>query len=172
MVNANRLKKQETVEQIKEMIAPASAVVVMHYQGLTVEEITTLRKKAYAAGAGFKVTKNSLAKHAIKDTKFSHLADHLSGPTAISFSKDPVAAAKVVVQFSKDNEKLVILGGAYEDKKLNVSEVESLANMPSLDELRAKIIAMIKTPATRIAGIVQAPAGQIARVVGAKAAKG
>lgn len=169
--NANRIEKQNLVAEIKNNLSPAATVVVMHYQGLTVDEITKLRKKVRESGAGFKIAKNTLAKIALKGTKYEKLSEHLTGPTAISYSKDPVAAAKAVVNFSKDNEKLVILGGAYEDKMLDVAGIKTLAEMPSLDELRAKLIALIQTPATRIASVVQAPAGQLARVTGAYANK-
>ncbi len=154
------------------MLEPASSVVLMHYKGLSVAEITDLRKKARAAGAGFKVSKNRLAKIAVNGTKFAHLEKLLTGPTAISYSKDAVAAAKVMAGFAKTNEKLVIIGGALDDQALDANGVKSLAEMPSLDELRAKLIAMIQTPATRIAAILQAPGGQVARVIGAHASKG
>jgi len=168
----DRAQKAKAVENIKEMLSPAHAVVVLHYKGMTVAEITELRRQARAAGAGFKVTKNRLTKIAVNDTKFAHLADLLTGPTAISFSEDAVAAAKIIVRFAKDNEKLVILGGALGDKALDVNAVKSLAELPSLDELRSRLIAMIQTPATRIAGVLAAPAGGLARVTGAYAKKG
>ncbi len=167
----DRATKTKVVANIKEMLSPAGTLVVMHYKGLSVAEITDLRRKARAAGAGFKVTKNRLTKIAVSETRFAHISELMTGPTAISYSKDAVAAAKVVVQFAKDNEKLVVLGGALGEQKLDANAVKSLAEMPSLDELRAKIIAMLKTPATRIAAVLAAPAGKMARVTGAYAKK-
>jgi len=150
----------------------AAMVVVTHYSGLTVSELGELRSKMYEAGAKFKVTKNRLTRRAIDGTKFSPLSDMFSGPTAIAYSDDPVAAAKVAVNFAKKNEKLVVLGGALGEELLDVAGVKALASLPGLDELRAKIVGMLSTPATRIAGVLQAPAGQVARVIGAKAAEG
>jgi large subunit ribosomal protein L10 len=124
-----------------------------------------------AAGGGVKVAKNRLVKLALQGTDVAHMADLFKGPTVIAFSKDPVAAAKVSVDFAKTNEKLIILGGAFGKTSLNPDGVKALAAMPSLDELRARLVGMIQTPATRIATIVAAPAAQIARVVGAHARK-
>ncbi len=124
-----------------------------------------------AAGASFKVTKNRLARLALEGTKFSGLSDMFRGPTAIAYSQDPVAAAKVAVNFAKDNEKLTVLGGALETDLLDLSAVQALARLPSLDEQRAIFVRLLQTPATRIAGVLQAPAGQLARVFGAYGAK-
>lgn len=168
----DRAQKEQTVADLKEKISSASIVVVTHYKGLTVADVTELRKKSLEHGASFKVAKNSLAKLAIKDTQYSSLSDLFAGPTAVAYSNDPVAAAKVVVDFAKDNDNLVVLGGALNEQALDVSEITSLAKLPSLDELRAKIVGMISTPATRIAGVVQAPAGQLARVVNAHSQQG
>lgn len=168
----DRNQKQEFVTSLKNELENANTVIVSHYIGLTVDEITGLRKKTRELGAVFKVTKNSLTKLALADTKYSQIADLFSGPTAITYSEDPVAAAKAVVEFAKDNEKLKILGGAIDDKRAELSEIQTLAKLPSLDELRAKIVGMLNTPATRIAGVVQAPAGQIARVVSAHSQQG
>lgn len=168
-----RGQKKVLVQEITEKLNASDVVIVVHYQGMTVAEVTDLRKKIRSLGAGFKVTKNNMAKIAVQDSKFANtnVKELFSGPTAISYSKDPVAAAKAVVQYSKDNEKLVILGGAYGEQALDVSGIKSLAELPSLDELRARIIGMIKTPATRIASIVQAPGGQVARVLSAYSKK-
>jgi large subunit ribosomal protein L10 len=117
------------------------------------------------------VTKNTLTKLALKDTSYENLADFLTGPTAIGYSEDPVAPAKILTEFAKTNENLKVLGGAFGTQKLDVKGVESLAKMPSLDELRAKIVGILSTPATRVAGVLQAPAGQLARVFGAYGAK-
>jgi large subunit ribosomal protein L10 len=125
-----------------------------------------------AAGASFKVTKNRLTRRAIEGTKYSPLSYMFTGPTAIAYSDDPVAPARVAVKFAKSNDKLVVIGGALGDEMLDVTGVKALASLPALDELRAKIVGMISTPATRIAGILQAPGGQVARVIAAKASEG
>ena len=145
--------------------------MVVQYQGLTVAEVTALRGKMRAAGGSFQVTKNTLTKLALKDTLFEGLEGYMTGPTAIGYSEDPVAAAKTLVEFAKTNDKLKVLGGAYGTQKLDVKGVETLAKMPSLDELRASIVGILSTPATRVAGVLQAPAGQLARVFGAYGAK-
>jgi large subunit ribosomal protein L10 len=167
----DRAEKKAYVESVNEGVKNAASVIVVHYQGLTVEEITALRSKMRAAGASFRVTKNTLTKLALKGTAYEKLGDHLKGPTAIGYSEDPVAPAKVLSAFSNDNEKLKLLAGAFGEQSLDVKGIEQLAKMPSLDELRAKIIGMLSTPATRIAGVLQAPAGQLARVCGAYGAK-
>lgn len=167
----NRTEKNEWVADANEIFGGAEIVIVTHYQGLTVAEISKLRAQARAAGAGFKVTKNRLAKLALKDTKYEPLSGMFSGPTAIAFANDPIAAAKVISAFSKGNEKLVMLGGAFGDHMLDEAGIKQLATMPSLDELRGKIVALLNTPATRIAGVLQAPAGQLARVFGAYGAQ-
>jgi large subunit ribosomal protein L10 len=146
-------------------------VVVAHYQGLTVAQMSTLRGRMKAAGASVKVAKNRLAKIALQGTDIEHIGDLFKGPTVIAYSKNPVAAPKVAVDFAKTNDKLVILGGALGRTSLNVDGVKALATMPSLDELRARLVGMIKTPATRIAGVLQAPGGQVARVLAAYAKK-
>lgn len=169
----DRAEKQELVSELNAKFQEAEMVVVTHYSGLTVAEISDLRKQMREAGAGFKVTKNRLTRLALKGTKYEGLDDLFTGPTAIAYSTDdPVAPAKVAVKFAKDNEKLVVLGGSLGEEVLDVDGVKSLATMPSLDELRAKIVGMISTPATRIAGVLQAPAGQVARVIGAHAQSG
>jgi large subunit ribosomal protein L10 len=152
-------------------VSAASVVLVAHYKGLTVAEITDLRGKMRQSGAGFKVTKNKLTQLALKSTPFEQLSKMFVGPTAIAYSSDPVAVAKVLAEFAKANEKLVLLGGAFGERLLDAKDVMALSKMPSLDELRAKIVALIQTPARRIATIVQAPAGQIARVIGAHSRK-
>jgi large subunit ribosomal protein L10 len=167
-----RSEKEEKVAALQSSLAEAEMVVVTHQTGLTVAQSTDLRRQALQAGAGFRVTKNRLARIAVKGTPFEHLSDMFTGPTAIAYSTDPVAAAKVVVDYAKKNDKLEILGGALGEKPLDKAGVEALAKLPSLDELRAKIVGMINTPATRVAGVVQAPAGQLARVFGAYGASG
>jgi len=167
----NRTEKKQYVEQINDAVKQSASVVVVHYKGLSVDKINELRFNMRKAGAGFKVTKNTLTKLALKDTAYEGLTEHLTGPTAIGYSDDPVAPAKILVEFAKDNEHLKLLGGAFGEKALDVSGIEQLAKMPSLDELRATILSMINTPATRIAGVLQAPAGQLARVCGAYGSK-
>ena len=167
----DRSEKENLVASLKQVFEEATIVVVTHYSGLTVSDMTDLRGRMREAGASFRVTKNRLTRLALKDTVFENLNDLFIGPTAIAYSDDPVAAAKIAVNFSKDNEKLVILGGAFNGEMLDVGAVTSLAKLPSLDELRGKLVALIQTPATRIAVVLQAPAGQVARVIGAYGAK-
>ena len=145
----------------------ASIVVVTHYSGLTVAEMGVLRNKMREAGANFKVTKNRLTRRALEGTQYEGLSGMFTGPTAIAYSEDPVAAAKAAVSFSKENKKLIVLGGAVGDEQLDTNRVKALAALPSLDDLRAKIISMLQTPATRIVSVLQTPAGQVARVLGA-----
>ena len=165
----DRSQKEALVASLNETFGEAAGVVVTHYSGLTVAEITDLRDRMRAAGASFKVTKNRLTRLALAGTKYEGLSDLFTGPTAIAFSADPVAAAKVAVDFAKTNRNLVVLGGALNEDQLDPDAVKALASLPSLDELRSKIVGMLSTPATRIAGVLQAPAGQLARVVGAYA---
>lgn len=167
----NRTDKQTWVESANEIFNGAEIVIVAHYQGLTVAEMSDLRNQVREAGAGFKVTKNRLTKRALKDTQYEGLSDMFSGPTAVAFANDPVAAAKVIAKFAKGNDKLKMLGGAFGDNTLDEAAIKHLATMPSLDELRGKIVALLNTPATRIAGVLQAPAGQLARVFGAYGAQ-
>ncbi len=167
----DRAEKAQTVEGLKADFGANTLVVVAHYTGLTVAELTDLRQRMGKAEASFQVTKNRLARIAIRDTNFSILDDLFRGPTGVALSRDPVAAAKVATAFAKDNEKFVILGGALGDQLLSVDGVKALATLPSLDALRGKLLGLIVAPATRIAGILQAPAGQIARVIGAYANK-
>lgn len=166
-----RAEKTVAVAALNQVFKDAGTVVVSQYTGLTVADMTSLRGKMRAAGGGVKVAKNRLVKLALQGTDVAHIADLFKGPTVIAYSSDAVAAAKVSVDFAKVNEKLVILGGAFGRTNLNPDGVKALAAMPSLDELRAKLVGMIVTPATRIAQIVAAPAAQVARVVGAYARK-
>jgi large subunit ribosomal protein L10 len=169
--SVDRSEKENLVASLKQVFEEATIVVVTHYSGLTVSDMTDLRGRMREAGASFKVTKNRLTRLALKDTDFENLNDLFIGPTAIAYSDDPVAAAKIAVNFSKDNEKLVVLGGAFKGEMLDVGAITNLAKLPSLDELRGKLVALIQTPATRIAGVLQAPAAQVARVIGAYGAK-
>lgn len=157
---------------MRELFEGSNMVVVAHYSGLTVDEMEDLRGQMREAGALFKVTKNRLTRLALEGTKFEGLADLFKGPTGIAYSTDAVAPAKVAVNFAKKNDKFVVLGGALDDQVLDVDGVEALATMPSLDELRGKIVGMLNTPATKVAGVLQAPAGQVARVISAHASSG
>lgn len=168
----DRTQKEEQVALLKQTFEDSEIVVVTHYIGMTMPEMTDLRSRMRAAGASFKVTKNRLTRLALQDTDFESLTDLMTGPTALAYSTDPVAAAKTAVNYAKGNDKLVILGGVFNGQELDVDGVRSLAKLPSMDELRGKLVAMISTPATRIAGVLQAPAGQLARVIGAYGAKG
>jgi large subunit ribosomal protein L10 len=168
----DRSHKEALVTSLTQAVSGTSCFVVTHQNGLTVAEVTQLRVQMRKAGASFKVTKNRLARLALAGTKFEQLSPMFTGPTAIAYSRDPVAAAKVAVEFANKNDKLVILGGALDGKQLDANGVKSLATMPSLDELRGKLLGMLQTPATRIAGVLQAPAGQLARVLNAYATKG
>ena len=162
-----RQQKEAVVETLHETFSSAGAVVVAHQKGLTVAQMTDLRGQMRAAGAGFKVTKNRLAKRALEGTSFVDLADLFSGPTTIAYSEDPVAAAKVAVKYADSNDKFEVIGGGLDGKALSVDQVKALAALPPLDELRAKLVGMIATPATRLAQVTAAPAGQLARVFGA-----
>ena len=165
----DRAEKQAFVASLNAMFADVSMVVVTHNKGLTVAEVTELRRRMRAAGATFKVAKNRLTSRALEGTVFGGIAPLLRGPTALAWSKDPVAVAKTTVEFARANDRLVLIGGALGGQSLDVAAVRALAELPSLDVLRARLIGMIKTPATRIAGVLQAPAGQLARVLGAYA---
>jgi large subunit ribosomal protein L10 len=146
-------------------------IVVAHYSGLSVADMTTLRSRMKAAGASLKVAKNRLAKIALKGTDAEHISDLFQGPTVVAYSDDPVAAPKVAADFARANDKFVIIGGAMGRTNLDAGRVEALARMPSLDELRARLVGMINTPATRVAGVLAAPGAQIARVLSAYAKK-
>ncbi len=167
-----RAKKEQLVADLSGTFGAATIVVVTHQSGLTVAESTDLRRRMLAAGASFKVTKNRLAKLALAGTPYEGLTDLFEGPTAIAYSSDPVAAARVAVGYAKDNQKLTVIGGAMGELRLDADGIKALATLPSLDELRAKLVGMISTPATRIAGVLQAPAGQVARVLAARAEQG
>jgi len=162
----DRTAKEDFVASMQKTFEDSSIVVVTHYTGLTVSEMSDLRAQMLEVGASFKVTKNRLTRIALEGTKYQPLEDMFNGPTAIAYSKDPVAAAKATVNFSKDNKKLVVIGGALGEEQLDLEALKKLASLPSLETLRAKILGMINTPATRVAGVLKAPAGQVARVIG------
>jgi len=167
----DRTEKREFVSSLASVFAETSMVVVTRNNGMTVAEVTDLRRRMRAAGANFKVAKNRLAVLALDGTKFDGIKPMLKGPTALAWARDPVAVAKVAIEFAKTNEKLVVIGGALGKQTLDAPGVKALSELPSLDTLRAGLLGMINTPATRIAGILQAPGGQIARVLSAYAKK-
>ena len=167
-----RAQKQELVTTLNGVFSDAGVVVVAHYSGLSVAQMTELRSKMREAGGRVKVAKNRLAKRALEGTDVAGIADLLTGPTCLAYSEDPVAAPKIAVNFAKENENLVILGGAMGETMLDADAVKSLASLPSLDELRGKLVGLLQAPAGKIARVVAAPAGQLARVVSAKAEQG
>jgi large subunit ribosomal protein L10 len=170
-IAVDRAKKQKLVESLQQDLVGTACVVVTHQSGLSVAEATLLRQQVRGAGASFRVTKNRLAKRALVGTPFEQLTPLFTGPTAIAFSGDPVAAAKVVVQYANRNEKLTIIGGGLAGQQMDAAAVRELASLPSLDELRGKLIGLLQAPAAKIASILQAPAGQVARVFAAYAEK-
>ena len=167
----DRAEKRELVTGLNEAFSNAGSVVVAHYAGITVAQMNDLRSKMRAAGGTVKVAKNRLARIALQGTESEGIQDLFIGQTLVAYSEDPVAAPKVASDFAKGNDKLVILGGAMGATALDADGVKALASLPSLDELRARLVGMIATPATRIAQIVNAPAGSLARVIGAYARK-
>lgn len=167
-----RPEKEALVASLNETFQSSSLVVVSHYSGLTVGELEALRADVRAANAGFRVTKNRIARIALEGTAFEGMADLFKGPTAITFSADPIAAAKVTTEYAKKNEKLQIIGGAFGGQVLDASGIDQLAKLPSLDELRSKLVGLLQAPAQRIVTVTQAPAAQLARVFQAYADKG
>ncbi|MCB9982704.1 MAG: 50S ribosomal protein L10 [Rhodospirillales bacterium] len=167
----SRAQKEAEIQALNERFSNDEIVVVTHYSGLTVKEMSDLRAGLRTEGASFKVTKNTLAKLAIKGTKFEAISDMFAGPTGIATSTDPVAAAKAAHKFAKDNDKLIILGGALGEQVLDAKGIEALAKMPGLDELRATIAAMIMAPARKLAGAINAPGGKVAGAIKAVADK-
>ena len=165
----DRSQKAESVASLNAVFSEVGVVVITRNLGLTVAQSTQLRTKIREAGASYKVAKNRLAKLAIQNTDYAGIGDLLTGPTAIAASVDPVAAAKVVVEFAKTNDKLEIVGGSMGSQVLTPEGVKALASMPSLDELRAKLIGLVQAPATKIAQLSTAPAAKLARVFGAYA---
>ena len=168
----DRAAKAESINELNGVFKASQVVVVAHYAGLTVAQMQNLRQQMRQAGAKVKVAKNRLAKIALKDTDAAVIADLLKGPTVLAYSGDPIAAPKVATNFAKANEKFVILGGSMGKTALDANAVKALASLPSLDELRAKIVGLIQAPATKIAQLTNAPAAKLARVVQAYANKG
>lgn len=167
----DRTEKREFVASLATVFAETSFVLVAQNKGLTVADVSELRRRMRAAGASYKVAKNRLATLALEGTRFQGVAPLLKGPTALAWSTDPVAVAKTAVEFAKTNDKFVVLGGALGTQTLDAVGIKALAELPSLETLRAQLVGLIQTPATRIAGILQAPGGQVARVLSAYAKK-
>lgn len=152
----NREEKAQLLSELNELFSGSEIVVVSHYKGLTVKEISDLRDNIRKAGAGFRVTKNRITRLALKGTNFENLADLFTGPTAIAFANDPISACKACVEFAKTNEKLVVMGGAMGTGVLSVDDINKLASIPSMDELRAKIIGLLQAPAAQLARVTKA----------------
>ena len=165
----DRVAKEELVASLHQTFTETAVVVVTQYSGLSVGDMTELRAQMRGAGANVKVTKNRLTKRALAGTRYADLGEMFTGPTAMAYSSDPVAAAKITIGFAKTHPKLVVIGGGLGDKVLDAEGVKSLASLPSLDELRGRLIGLINAPATRLAFVLQAPAGQLARVLAAHA---
>jgi large subunit ribosomal protein L10 len=170
-MKVKRTEKQELISTMNDVFKTSELVVVTLNKGMTVAETTELRNKVREKGAGYRVTKNRLTRLALAGTPCEALLDMMSGPTGIAYANDPAGTAKALMDFAKDNEKFEVLGAVMDGKKLTIDELKMLASLPSLDELRAKILGVITAPATKIACVVQAPAGQIARVVNAYSSK-
>lgn len=168
----DRAEKREVVAALHDVFANTGVVVVAHYSGLSVADMTNLRRQMREAGGTVKVAKNRLVKLALEGTDATGIADLMQGPTCIAYSEDPVAAPKIAVKFAKAHDKFVILGGTMGTTALDPQGVDSLASLPSLDELRGKLIGLVQAPGTKIAQVVNAPAGKIARVLSAYAQKG
>jgi large subunit ribosomal protein L10 len=167
----DRARKREVVSTLNEEWKDSGVIVVAHYKGMTVSEMSDFRKRMKEGGGTVKVAKNSLAKLALKDTTSAGVAELLKGQTCVAYSDDPISAAKVSVKYARENEKLVILGGAMGRTVMDVNAVKALAELPSLDELRARLIGLVQAPATKIARILMEPGAMLARVVQAQGAK-
>jgi large subunit ribosomal protein L10 len=170
-IAVDRSQKQKVVDSLQQDLAATACIVVTHQSGLSVAEVTQLRRQIRSAGASFRVTKNRLVKRALTGTPFEALSALFTGPTAIAFSRDPVAAAKVVIEYANRNDKLTVIGGGLAGQQMDAAGVRELARLPSLDELRGTLLGLLQAPAARVARVLQAPAGQVARVVAAFAEK-
>lgn len=168
----DRAAKSELVTKLHNVFKDTGLVVVAHYAGMTVSQMTDYRQQVKEAGGAVKVAKNRLAKLAVKDTSYDSISDLFKGPTCLAYSKDPIAAAKISVTYAKGNEKLIILGGAMGETVLDANGVKALAELPSLDEIRGTLIGLLNAPATKIARTVMEPGAQLARVIQAKASQG
>jgi len=169
--SVNRTEKQELVDDLHKVFARTNLVIVTRQSGMTVSEASTLRQRMRTAGASYKVTQNRLTRLALKGTQFEALQSLFTGPTAIAYSDDPVAAAKICVEFAKGNDKLTIVGGALAGEELDNGRISELAKLPSLDALRSQLIGILQAPATKLAVVTQAPAAQLVRVFNAYAEK-
>lgn len=167
----DRTEKREFVASLAAVFAETSMVVVTKPNGLTVAEVTDLRRRMRAAGATYRVAKNRLAGLALEGTRFDGIKPLLKGPTALAWCRDPVAVSKAAVEFARINDKFTILGGALGTQTLDAAGIKALSELPSLDALRAKLLGLLAAPATRIAGVLQAPGAQLARVLAAYATK-
>ena len=163
-IKVDRSQKEKAVEDFKNIFNEAEAVIVTHYEGINADSINEFRSKTRSSEVTFKVTKNRLIKIALEDTPYKNISELFSGPTAITFSKDVVAAAKVTTNFAKENDNLVVIGGALKDKVLDLDGIKNLASLPSLSEIQAKIIGLISAPARQIASVLATPAKQLITV--------
>jgi large subunit ribosomal protein L10 len=170
--DVDRAQKRELVSTLNQAWKGTGVMVVAHYKGMTVTQMTEFRKRMKEAGGAVKVAKNKLARLALKDTDAEGISDLLNGQTCVAYSEDPVSAAKVSVKYSRENDKLVILGGAMGKTVMDVNAVKALADLPSLDQLRATLIGLIQSPATKIARVLSEPGAMLARVIQAQGAKG
>lgn len=164
----NRCEKQDWVKELRLKLDESSLIVAVRPLGLTVAESTELRRRMKEEGGEFRVIKNTLAQLSVKDTLYGGLSEHFKGPTALAYSKDPIAAARVVAKFAQENNKLSVLGGFMDGRLLSQVDVNNLATLPSLDELRAKMIAIVMAPATKLAILLKEPSARIARVLAAR----
>ena len=167
----NRDQKEIFIKNIKTIVDENSLVLVFHYRGMSMNEMTDLRVQSFNSGCNIKVTNNRLAKLALKETNKADLSDFFDGPTAIAYSNDPVSLTKLLVEFAKNNNNLVVLGGIMDNEILSVEKIEILSKLPSLEEIRAKLIGLISTPAQKIASVLTAPSGDLARVFNAYSSK-
>lgn len=166
-----RSEKPVVVDEIANIYKESPSVIIAHYHGLTVSQINSLRESLKSKDSGFKVVKNTLARIAANQTGLDNISDLFTGPTAIAYSKEPVEMAKLVVNFAKTNENLKIIGGMIDNQVLNEHSIKELSKLPSLNELRSKIVGLLQAPATKIAGVLQAPSSSMARVIKAHASK-
>jgi large subunit ribosomal protein L10 len=167
----DRSQKEALVKQMRKELSAATTVIVVQQNGLTVEEVSNLRRQIRENGSTYRVLKNTIARLAVRDTCIASIEPFFEGPTAVAYANDPVSAAKVIAKFSKTNPKISVLGGILEGKILNKTQIQFLADLPSVDELRARIVGLITAPATKIARVIQEPVGQLARLMNAYATK-
>ncbi len=167
----NRDQKEIFIKNIKNIIDDNSLILVFHYRGMSMNEMTDLRVQSFNSGCNIKVTNNRLAKLALKETNKNDLSDFFDGPTAIAYSNDPVSLTKLLVEFAKNNNNLVVLGGIMDNEILSVEKIEILSKLPSLEEIRAKLIGLVNSPVQKIASVLTAPSGDLARVFNAYSSK-